>query len=96
MLRTQGAPDQDLENTTRLVKSGAYAYIRHPLYSSLLLFGIGAILKRLSLLSGFLLLMLSGAIYMTARVEERSNFDRFGEDYVEYMQHSKMFIPFLF
>jgi protein-S-isoprenylcysteine O-methyltransferase Ste14 len=96
ILSTIGAPEQDIENTTTLVTTGAYRYIRHPLYASLLLFGIGAFLKQISLLSGFLTLTLFSAVYMTARIEERSNQDRFGEDYDDYMKRSKMFIPFLF
>ena len=94
VLRTQGAPEQDLEDTTVLVTTGAYRYIRHPLYASLLLFGIGAFLKQISLPSGLLTIMLFFALYMTARVEERSNRDRFGEAYADYMKRSKMFIPF--
>lgn len=96
LLKTKGVPDQDVEDTTVLVESGAYRYIRHPLYTSLLLFGIGAFLKNISLQSGLLTLTLVIALYMTARVEERSNRDRFGEAYIEYMKRSKMFIPFLF
>jgi protein-S-isoprenylcysteine O-methyltransferase Ste14 len=95
-LRNRGAPEQDIEDTTVLVTTGAYRYIRHPLYTSLLLFGIGAFLKQISLLSGLLILTLFTALYITARVEERSNRDRFGEAYAEYMKRSKMFIPFFF
>ncbi len=29
-------------------------------------------------------------------VEERENINFFGAEYVEYMRHSKMFIPFVF
>ena len=96
LLSTIGAPDQDLENTTQLVTDGAYHFIRHPLYASLLLFGIGAVLKDISLLSLTLLIGLLIAVYATGRVEEHSNLNRFGEAYRIYMQQTKMFIPFLF
>lgn len=96
LLSTQGAPDQDLENTTQLVTDGAYRFIRHPLYASLLLFGIGAVLKQLSSLSLTIWIVLNLAVYATGRVEERTNLERFGEPYRAYMRRTKMFIPFLF
>jgi protein-S-isoprenylcysteine O-methyltransferase Ste14 len=36
------------------------------------------------------------AIYFTARIEEKEMIAKFGDDYVEYMKETKMFIPFLF
>lgn len=40
-----GRPEGKIENTTKLVMQGAYKYIRHPLYTSLLLFGWGRFVK---------------------------------------------------
>ena len=37
LLHMTGRPKRGIEDTTILVKRGAYKYIRHPLYSSLLL-----------------------------------------------------------
>ncbi|TFH36600.1 MAG: isoprenylcysteine carboxylmethyltransferase family protein [Anaerolineales bacterium] len=96
LLSRQGLPDQDLENTTQLVTTGAYRFIRHPLYASLILFGTGAALKRCSILSLALLAALMLAVYATARVEERTNLERFGERYAAYMRRSKRFVPFIF
>lgn len=41
LLRAVGRPEGEIEHTTTLVTGGAYRYIRHPLYSSLLLLGWG-------------------------------------------------------
>jgi len=89
--RTKGG----IENTTTLVRSGAYKYIRHPLYSSLLLFSWGVFFKDPSLLGGVLLLAISAFLIATARVEEVENLHKFGADYANYMKTTKMFIPFL-
>lgn len=94
-LRLYGAPQDDVENTIRLVDVGAYAYIRHPLYCSLLLFGIGAFLKSSSMTGFLLLLVLCVSVTITGRVEEKENLERFGEAYVAYMQTTRMFIPFI-
>ncbi len=44
-LTRQGKPDSNFENTSVLVKSGLYKYIRHPLYLSVFLLGTGVMLK---------------------------------------------------
>ena len=96
LLKTMGASQGALENTTALVTRGAYHYIRHPLYSSLLLFGWGAFLKDPSVPGLLLALALSGALFATARVEEGEMVRRFGASYTAYMRDTKRFVPFVF
>lgn len=104
LLRQVGKPDDTIEDATRLgiektthlVTTGAYRYIRHPLYTALLLFAFGAFLKHPTLPAGLLLSVVIIAIYLTARQEEKENLENFGVAYAEYMQHTKMFIPWLF
>jgi protein-S-isoprenylcysteine O-methyltransferase Ste14 len=86
----------ELEKTSRLVTVGLYRYIRHPLYSSLLFLGWGMFFKSPSWLDAGLVLLCTLFLIATARVEERENINYFGAEYVEYMGHSKMFIPFVF
>ena len=38
----------------------------------------------------------TGAVYLTARVEEQENLRNFGAEYAEYMRETHMFIPFVF
>ncbi|NIS82177.1 MAG: isoprenylcysteine carboxylmethyltransferase family protein [Anaerolineales bacterium] len=95
LLRTTGSPDGDIEDTTRLVTTGAYRHIRHPLYCSLLILGVGAFLKDPSVLGFSLLVILLLFLYATAKVEERDNLQKFGSAYREYMKKTKMFIPYL-
>ncbi|MBB5320270.1 methyltransferase family protein [Marinobacter oulmenensis] len=83
------------ENTGRLVTTGIYQYIRHPMYASLLLLAWGIFLKQPNW-SG--LLVVAGvtlALYLTARTEERENLAFFGEAYRQYIRTSKLFLPFL-
>lgn len=94
-LRVAGSPEGDIEETTQLVTTGPYRWIRHPLYCSLLLMGVGAFLKALSFIGGLLFVFLAIFVYATAKVEERENLDRFGPGYQEYMAQTKMFIPYV-
>jgi protein-S-isoprenylcysteine O-methyltransferase Ste14 len=95
LLRTVGRPADGFEDTTRLVTTGIYRYIRHPMYGSLLLLAWGAFFKRPSLAGGALAAIATAALYATARMEEKENIQRFGKAYVEYRRRTKMFVPYL-
>jgi protein-S-isoprenylcysteine O-methyltransferase Ste14 len=84
------------EQTARLVTTGPYRYIRHPLYTSLILLAWGAALKSGSLVSIFFSLLATGFLYYTALMEEDENLERFGESYAEYMTSTRMFVPGVF
>jgi protein-S-isoprenylcysteine O-methyltransferase Ste14 len=84
-----------MEDTRTVVEVGAYRYIRHPLYASLMLFGWAVFLKGTDLPSGALALTATTFRIATARYEERLNIDRLGASYTEYMKRTKMFVPFL-
>ena len=85
-----------MEKTSRLVTTGLYHTIRHPMYSSLLFLGWGMFFKSPSWPDAALALLCTFFLVATARIEERENIDHFGDHYVEYMKHSKMFIPYIF
>jgi protein-S-isoprenylcysteine O-methyltransferase Ste14 len=85
-----------MEKTSRLVTVGLYRYIRHPLYSSLLFLGWGMFFKSPSWLDAGLALLCTAFLVATARIEEGENIRYFGDEYVKYMQHSKMFIPYIY
>ena len=81
------------EETTRLVSTGPYRHIRHPLYASLLLFTWGTVFKSVSFFGIVLGLAGSFLLYVTAYYEELENLERFGEAYDSYMQRTRMFVP---
>lgn len=78
-----------------LVKTGPYRYIRHPIYTSVCLFGWGSILAHWTLESSILgvLLLLGGLIRMLC--EERLIGELYPE-YAEYSKATKRMIPFVF
>jgi protein-S-isoprenylcysteine O-methyltransferase Ste14 len=104
LLRSAGKPDPArhdsslliVEKTTELVTSGAYRYIRHPLYCSLLCLTAGALLKRPTWQGAVLALAAAILLTLTAKAEETENMRYFGDEYRRYMKRTKMFIPFLF
>ncbi|HNP71299.1 MAG TPA: methyltransferase [Kouleothrix sp.] len=84
------------EKTTRLVTRGIYGYIRHPLYSSLLLLAWGAFFKAPALAGGALALAASACLLATALADEAECLRFFGAEYQAYMAHTKRFVPFVF
>jgi protein-S-isoprenylcysteine O-methyltransferase Ste14 len=104
LLRLVGKPDakradeglMGVEKTTQLVTVGAYHYIRHPLYSSLLCLAWGAFFKSPSWIGSILALGASLFLMLTAKAEEAENCRYFGVAYQAYQEHTKMFIPHVF
>lgn len=93
LLKRQGKPTINFENTSVLVKSGIYGYVRHPLYLSIFLLGTGIMLKdpgHLQIMLGIVNLI---AVYITARIEENEMISKFGDEYRNYMKETKMFVP---
>ena len=84
------------ENTTALVTTGAYRWIRHPMYASLLALTACAYLKNpFSKASVFLAFGAAAFLFATARVEEQENLKHFGATYAGYMKRTTRFVPFV-
>jgi protein-S-isoprenylcysteine O-methyltransferase Ste14 len=104
-LRRRGEPTEErpgdpsllaFEKTSALVTSGIYAYIRHPLYSSLLLLAWGIFFKAPSLPGGALVLVSTTFLIATAEADEQECLRYFGDEYQAYTRKTKRFIPFVF
>ena len=104
LLRRIGRPSDErreaellsFERTSILVTTGAYRYIRHPMYVALLLLAWGVFLKDISLPSIALAGGASVALFFTALRDEAECSQYFGAAYAEYMKTSKRFVPFVF
>jgi protein-S-isoprenylcysteine O-methyltransferase Ste14 len=77
-----------------LVTSGPYRFVRHPIYSGLLIAILGTALLN-SLLGLIVVALLTGYFYYCGTVEERNLVTTFPKTYPEYKSRTKMLIPFL-
>jgi protein-S-isoprenylcysteine O-methyltransferase Ste14 len=78
-----------------LVTSGPYHLVRHPIYSGILLAGVGTAVA----LSWVWLtaVVLAGVYFVySATVEERYLTEQFPDDYPAYRRSTKMLVPFIF
>jgi protein-S-isoprenylcysteine O-methyltransferase Ste14 len=94
--RREGDPTLlSFEKTSRLVTTGIYGYIRHPLYCSLLLLAWGIFFKLPSLPGGALAFVASVFLLFTALADEAECARFFGPEYAAYKQRTRRFIPFV-
>ena len=77
-----------------LVTSGPYRYVRHPIYTGLLLGTLGTALAT-NLVGLVIVLALGGVFYYSARVEERNMTAAFPAAYPAYRAATKMLFPFI-
>jgi protein-S-isoprenylcysteine O-methyltransferase Ste14 len=83
-----------LKQGHELVTTGPYAYVRHPIYSGVLLAMFGSVLV-MSLL-WLVVLLLNGLQFIyAARREEQLMLKTFPNEYADYMKRTKMIIPFV-
>jgi len=77
-----------------LVTSGPYRFVRHPIYSGLLLAMLGTALVN-SLIGLIVVAVLIAYFYYSGTVEERNLATTFPTTYPQYRSKTKMLIPFL-
>jgi protein-S-isoprenylcysteine O-methyltransferase Ste14 len=79
----------------RLVRDGPYRFVRHPIYSGLLVALIGS---AIATGSGFLPAAIGSGTYfvLSLRVEEADMAASFPDEYPEYSKHTKRLIPFVY
>lgn len=85
----------NFENSIKLVTSGLYHYVRHPMYGSLLFLGWGMFLKDINPVTSAIIILFTISLYITCKVEEKEMIKRFGDEYKEYMFVTKMWIPYV-
>jgi protein-S-isoprenylcysteine O-methyltransferase Ste14 len=92
--RNWGTP-MTQKDEPELVTSGPYRWVRHPIYSGIIVAGVGTALA----LSWFWLIVVAlGGIYFvySATVEERYLTQQFPDAYPAYRRSTKMLVPFVF
>ena len=79
-----------------LVTTGPYKYVRHPIYTSMILMFIGTILYYGSLFVSIFFIILAITFILRTREEEEIMLKLFGEKYAEYMKRTKRLLPLIY
>ena len=87
----------EIREQHRLVSGGPYALVRHPMYTSFMLMGVGQAFLLSNWVAG-LAGLVGFAVLFFLRVdkEERMMMESFGPDYLAYMARTKRLIPYLY
>jgi protein-S-isoprenylcysteine O-methyltransferase Ste14 len=82
-----------LKNNHELIRTGLYRWIRHPIYSGILLGMIGTAMIRGQLRGVIGIAVVLAAFYFKARREERFLREEFGAQFDEHEKVTGMFLP---
>jgi len=87
----------EIRQTHRLVTSGVYRYVRHPMYSAFFLWALAQALLLPNWIAGFAGLVGFGTLFaFRVRREERMMEARFGDAYRDYAARTRRVIPGVF
>lgn len=88
--------DYQVKQRQQLVTDGIYRYVRHPIYAGFvfMLTGVEIVMGSWLFLAFFA--VTSAVVYLQSKKEESILARHFAKEYLQYMHHSKMFIPYIF
>lgn len=85
-----------LKENHELVTKGPYKYVRHPIYSGLLLMILSTAVYSASVFGFIIFIAFFFGAYYKARKEEKLMIEKFPEEYPQYMGRVKALVPFVF
>jgi protein-S-isoprenylcysteine O-methyltransferase Ste14 len=93
MLDKYWSPQLQVQNEHKIITSGPYRVIRHPIYTSMFIWVIGLAIFTANI--GFALIALLTIIGLILRVpkEEKMMIEHFGDEYKKYMQITGSIFP---
>jgi len=83
-----------MKDGCRLITTGAYRWIRHPMYTSVILMMLGVLVSTPTLIELFFFITLIVVLLMKAKREERL-WCGHDETYIHYKKQTKLFIPYI-
>ncbi len=87
----------EIREQHRLVSSGPYAFVRHPMYTSFLLMGLGQAILLANWVAGLAgLIGFAVLFFLRVSKEERMMLENFGPQYRTYMERTKRIIPYIY
>jgi protein-S-isoprenylcysteine O-methyltransferase Ste14 len=78
--------------TGKLIETGIYKYVRHPIYTGLLLAMLGSVVQSMAIVKFFVWLALLALLTYKAKFEESLLAKKY-PGYVDYMKRTGRFVP---
>lgn len=83
-----------IKDRQMLVTGGPYRWVRHPMYTTLLIIYLAYFLMSANWSIGVVGLVYGILIFSIVSMEETTLIEKFGESYRQYMRHSGRFLPY--
>ena len=77
----------------KVISTGAFNIVRHPIYTGAILFYLGAAIITMSIVSAAFWILIIIFYIFIARYEERILTEEFGEDYLKYKRKTGRLFP---
>ncbi len=84
----------ELKDNHKLATNGIYKYIRHPMYTSVILLCLGFLLTEITTVNIITMLILTINLFLKSRLEEKLLEQRFN-NYKDYKNNTYRFLPFI-
>ncbi len=84
----------ELKDNHKLATNGIYKYIRHPMYTSVILLCLGFLLTEITTVNIIAMLILTINLFLKSRLEEKLLEQRFN-NYKDYKNNTYRFLPFI-
>lgn len=92
-LGREWSPQLHLQEKHTLITAGPYAHIRHPMYTSIVGFGVGLALIAANWIFVVLAALVIAGLFLRIPREEQMLIEEFGETYRAYMQRTGSWYP---
>ena len=79
----------------KIVRTGPYSIVRHPIYTGLLIGIAGSAIATVSVTALIILVIIFVVFVLKSRIEEKFLQEEFGEEYEQYRREVKGLIPFV-
>jgi len=85
----------ELQEDHKLITSGPYSYVRHPMYLGLFIYNIGLMMISLDVLVILFFAFINWVNYRRIPREEEMLIQEFGDEYLEYIKRTGGLLPHL-
>lgn len=80
----------------KLIVQGPYLFLRHPIYTAMLLMALGFLVNDFIWWRMIIFLFLLVVTILKSKLEEKLLIKHFGEDYLNYQKKTKRLTPFIY
>jgi protein-S-isoprenylcysteine O-methyltransferase Ste14 len=87
------SPQLQIQKEHKIITTGPYRVIRHPIYTAMFIWVIGLSLFTANMIFALLAVLTISFLILRVPKEEKMMIEQFGDEYKKYMQNTGRFFP---